>query len=646
MEMIVWERPLLDDSPEGASRLDDGDASQEARSHRHRRVLPALTDRGYARIHMPDRLFRVLDRWYRRHAGEAEQEQGVESVVRSRNPGPPSGLVRLDHESRLAKLVLRRMQPLLEAWCGEALVPESIYGVRVYGEGAVLYRHVDHVETHVASAVLLIAQDVDRAWPLVLEGRDGSRHEVVLEPGEALLYEGARLPHFRDAPLEGRAYAALFIHYRPVWWSYSEEQVQELERTKPLCSLAYGRRDPVPPPPGTSSAGYLAFQPDYGGWNNVLMQLEILVALAWLTGRTLVLPPATGIYLLGEDRHELGAMLDLNAMRRHVPVVDADAFAEAMRIPAFADYEAFSTWMETHGHAPGWNALDDVLVHPRDALEERKELAERVLERRPIEIDAAAADAEVLYFPMTVEHRMFGVAETFFLLGDTEVERRLRRLIRDALRYRPEIVSLAERALGAPALGRGFAAMHVRRGDFHHQYGETQIGAEQILAHTQALFAPGQTLYLATDEANLSFFDAFRERFHVVTFEDIGVSESTEAWCTGIVEALVCAAAPGPFVGTRLSTFSNRIATLRGYLASTASGRDAGIDTALYYTQPPLDATGEECLPYDAPVHRHRDARGETAQRWWHTAARVPLWARAYRDVWLETDDGPGDPDA
>jgi hypothetical protein len=632
----------LESNTHGASRLTDGHPSHEARADLHRRVLPALTDRGYAKVRMPERLFRILERWYEQRADRTAPEEGVERIVRSTSTNAPSELLRLDSDSRLARLVLRRMQPLLEAWSGESLVPEALYGIRVYRRGAVLHRHVDHVESHVVSAVLLIAQDVDRPWPLVVEAADGSRRELPLEAGDALLYEGARLPHFRDVPLEGRAYAAVFIHYRPVWWRYRPEQVDVLARRQPLRALEYGDARAVSPPEGRQARGYLAFQADYGGWNNVLMQLEILVALAWLTGRALVLPPSTPLYLLGDGPHPLGEFIDVNALRRHIPVLDAEAFAEAIGVPAFVDHEAFSDWMSAHGHAPGWNALDDVLVHPRDALAQRAELAERVLDRRPIHLDAAVSHAEVLYFPMAPETRMFGVAETFFLFGDARLERRVRRLVRDAIRYRPGILALAERALRAPALGGRFAALHIRRGDFHRQYEATQIGAERIREHTQALFDPGQTLYVATDETDPSFLDPFRDRFHIVTFRDLGVAADTKPHWTGMVETLVCAAAPGPFVGTRLSTFSSRIATLRGYLAMTPAGRAAGIDTALYYTQPPLDAVGDESRPYDPPAEKHEDARGETRQPWWQSAARVPLWARAYSEVWRETEDSPG----
>lgn len=618
----------------------DADAARDLRADRHRRLLPALTRLGFAHTRMPEALHRSLQAWYVEHADGHEPEVGVGAVVRSVAAGAASELLRIDHTSAFARSLLTGMQPLLEAWCGERLVAESIYGIRVYRRGAVLARHVDHLETHVASAVLLVADDGERPWPLVLECADGMRSEVALAPGDALLYEGARLPHRRDRPFEGHSYAAMFLHYRPVWWSYTPQRLDALDRRRPLRSIAYGRPDVVQAPVATSP-GYLAFQPDYGGWNNILLQFEVMVGLAWLTGRTLVLPPPKRHYLLGDEEHDLGAFLDLDTLQRHVPVLSADAFARRIGIPGFQDYTAFSDWMASRGHAPGWNALDDVLVHPADAPVHRPELAGRIGTRRPIHLDAALAAREILWFPMTVEHRMFGVAETFFLLGDAMLHARLRRLLRDAVRYRPDLVALAERALRDPVLGAHFAALHVRRGDF--QYAATQIGAERIVEHTRALFEPGTTLYVATDHADPGFFAPLRAVYHVVTFADLEVAEVTPPHAVGIVETLLCAAAPGPFAGTRLSTFSTRIATVRGHLAMTAAGRAAGLDATLHYTQPPLEADADPGRPYDAGEPARPACRDGTAEPWWVSVRHVPLWGRTYEAIWRETDDAPGE---
>eukprot|EP00536_Pseudo-nitzschia_multiseries_P005750 jgi/Psemu1/238780/estExt_Genewise1.C_1120060 len=43
---------------------------------------------------------------------------------------------------------------------------------------------------------------------------------------------------------------------------------------------------------------FLTFEPDMGGWNNIRMAMETVLALAFAMGRTLVLPPHQGMYLI------------------------------------------------------------------------------------------------------------------------------------------------------------------------------------------------------------------------------------------------------------------------------------------------------------------------------------------------------------
>ena len=49
---------------------------------------------------------------------------------------------------------------------------------------------------------------------------------------------------------------------------------------------------------------YVTFEPDHGGWNNIRMAMETVLVLAHAMGRTLVLPPEQGMYLLGKGKEE------------------------------------------------------------------------------------------------------------------------------------------------------------------------------------------------------------------------------------------------------------------------------------------------------------------------------------------------------
>jgi len=51
-----------------------------------------------------------------------------------------------------------------------------------------------------------------------------------------------------------------------------------------------------------SATQYMTFEPDGGGWNNIRMAMETVVVMAHAMGRTLVLPPAQGMYLLRKER--------------------------------------------------------------------------------------------------------------------------------------------------------------------------------------------------------------------------------------------------------------------------------------------------------------------------------------------------------
>lgn len=117
---------------------------------------------------------------------------------------------------RLRTAVWDESRTLLEEWAGVELSPSSLYGIRVYTEGAVLAPHVDRMPL-VISAIINVAQDVDEHWPLEVYGHDGKAYNVTMDIGDMVFYESHSVIHGRPFPLVGRSYAVsqhfLFVVY-------------------------------------------------------------------------------------------------------------------------------------------------------------------------------------------------------------------------------------------------------------------------------------------------------------------------------------------------------------------------------------------------------------------------------------------------
>ncbi len=101
----------------------------------------------------------------------------------------------------------------------ETLVLEttSLYGIRVYHHGARLLAHVDRMLTHACSIIVQIGQDdIEEVWPLQIYDHAGRLHEVTMTQGDIVYYESAKNIHARVTVLQGKNFANIFAHYRPL----------------------------------------------------------------------------------------------------------------------------------------------------------------------------------------------------------------------------------------------------------------------------------------------------------------------------------------------------------------------------------------------------------------------------------------------
>ena len=120
-----------------------------------------------------------------------------------------------DSGRALRGAIFEALEPILEEWTGQKLKRTSLYGIRVYQEGAILAPHVDR-HPLVSSAIINVAQEAREPWPLEIYDHEGRAHNVTIAPGEMILYESHVCTHGRPFPLRGDFMANIFVHFMPV----------------------------------------------------------------------------------------------------------------------------------------------------------------------------------------------------------------------------------------------------------------------------------------------------------------------------------------------------------------------------------------------------------------------------------------------
>ena len=90
------------------------------------------------------------------------------------------------------------------------LLPTYTYG-RLYREGADLKKHKDRPSCE-HSVSLTLGEDVIEPWPLMFKDFQGEVGGAYLKPGDAVIYRGIELEHWRE-PFKGNRQGQIFLHY-------------------------------------------------------------------------------------------------------------------------------------------------------------------------------------------------------------------------------------------------------------------------------------------------------------------------------------------------------------------------------------------------------------------------------------------------
>lgn len=117
--------------------------------------------------------------------------------------------------------LLQEVRPIMEKHVDLKLIETYSYA-RIYKQGDILYRHKDRLSCEISTTLNLGGP----TWPIYLEpdaSKGGVKNgkyvsentkgvEVILNPGDMLIYRGCELEHWREA-FDSNDCAQVFLHY-------------------------------------------------------------------------------------------------------------------------------------------------------------------------------------------------------------------------------------------------------------------------------------------------------------------------------------------------------------------------------------------------------------------------------------------------
>mmetsp|Transcript_129447 Transcript_129447/g.192704 ORF Transcript_129447/g.192704 Transcript_129447/m.192704 type:complete len:454 (+) Transcript_129447:232-1593(+) len=179
------------------------------------------TKNGYTKMRAPENVFKLIKEFWDKNRDNQRLENWPSGNTYVNHWESPTYLTSVEDGSMegggyiLKQHIWNAARDTISAWTGQQLAECSLYGIRIYKEGAVLATHVDRLPL-VSSAIINVDQDVDEPWPLEVIGHDGKAVNVTMVPGDLVLYESHSILHGRPFPLKGRFMANVFIHFEPI----------------------------------------------------------------------------------------------------------------------------------------------------------------------------------------------------------------------------------------------------------------------------------------------------------------------------------------------------------------------------------------------------------------------------------------------
>jgi len=124
---------------------------------------------------------------------------------------------------------------------GRKVLPAYSF-VRQYGVGSFLGKHKDRPSCEVSLSIHLCG---DKEWPFCIEDKEGNPVELILHPGDAVLYDAPNATHWREE-YDGEFYIQTFHHYVMLGGEYEDLFFDNNDKTFSLTNYIKHYKSFVP----------------------------------------------------------------------------------------------------------------------------------------------------------------------------------------------------------------------------------------------------------------------------------------------------------------------------------------------------------------------------------------------------------------
>lgn len=125
------------------------------------------------------------------------------------------------------------VQRKIEERIGRALIPTYSY-VRIYTTQSKLTKHVDRGSCEISATMTVGYKNAEGLWPIYIES-EGADKPIELEVGQALLYKGMEVPHWRQ-PLPKGIWCQIFFHFVEAHGDMTDHRFDNRPKLGPVMS--------------------------------------------------------------------------------------------------------------------------------------------------------------------------------------------------------------------------------------------------------------------------------------------------------------------------------------------------------------------------------------------------------------------------